>query len=231
MTRRLLLALVLAAGAVRAQASDTIPPPPPPPDDDAPGVEAPPPEALPPPQPPDPATVEQRLSQYGHWVDTPEYSRVWIPDGVRPDWQPYTDGRWVYTEWGWSFVPDVPWGAIVFHFGRWGFRADLGWFWVPGYVWAPAWVSWRYIDGYVCWAPFGPRGYVYPRRWPGWVVVPARYFGRPIVHHVLPRPQALAIVRAAKPVRSIAVAPARGHFYGPPHAWIRGAPRARGHRR
>jgi hypothetical protein len=47
----------------------------------------------------------------------------------------------------------------------------------------------------------------------------------------LPRPQALAIVRAARPVRSIAVAPARGNLYGPPHAWICGAPRARGHRR
>jgi hypothetical protein len=28
-----------------------------------------------------------------------------------------------------SFVSPVPWGAIVFHYGRWGFRAGLGWFW------------------------------------------------------------------------------------------------------
>ncbi|HEX4138962.1 MAG TPA: DUF6600 domain-containing protein, partial [Candidatus Methylacidiphilales bacterium] len=28
--------------------------------------------------------------------------------------------------------------------------------WVPGYTWAPAWVSWRYGDGYVGWAPLPP---------------------------------------------------------------------------
>jgi len=32
----------------------------------------------------------------------------------------------------------------------------LGWVWVPGYEWAPAWVSWRYGDEYVGWAPLPP---------------------------------------------------------------------------
>ncbi len=235
MTRKfgMILALALGAaglipGAARAQANDTLPPPPPPPDEDVPGADAepPPPEALPPPQPPDAATFEQKLSPYGRWVDTPEYSRVWVPN-VNPDWQPYTDGRWIYTQWGWSFVSDVPWGSIVFHYGRWGFRVGLGWFWVPGFVWAPAWVAWRIADGYVCWAPYGPRGFVYPRHWPGWVVMPVHYFGRPIAHHVIPRPQAALIVRAARPAPSVHLAPARGRFYGPPHAWVRGGRRRR----
>jgi hypothetical protein len=35
----------------------------------------------------------------------------------------------VLTDWGWSFVAGVPWG-LVFHYGRWGWGADLGWYWV-----------------------------------------------------------------------------------------------------
>ncbi|MDP4247434.1 MAG: hypothetical protein Q8932_16465, partial [Bacteroidota bacterium] len=32
-----------------------------------------------------------------------------------------------------------------------------GWIWVPGYEWAPAWVTWGEYDGNYCWAPIGPR--------------------------------------------------------------------------
>jgi hypothetical protein len=31
-----------------------------------------------------------------------------------------------------------------------------GWVWVPGYDWAPAWVSWRHADGFAGWAPLPP---------------------------------------------------------------------------
>ncbi len=31
------------------------------------------------------------------------------------------------------------------------------WIWVPGYEWAPAWVSWRSSDDYVGWAPLPPE--------------------------------------------------------------------------
>ena len=30
-------------------------------------------------------------------------------------------------------------------------------YWVPGYEWGPAWVSWRFGGGYVGWAPLPPR--------------------------------------------------------------------------
>src|SRR6266496_1683468 len=45
-------------------------------------------------------------------------------------------------------------------------RSDrYGWVWIPGTVWAPAWVTWTYNDNYVGWAPlppsivFGSSGY------------------------------------------------------------------------
>jgi hypothetical protein len=136
-------------------------------------------------------------------VDTPEYGLVWVPAGVGADWQPYSDGQWVDTSWGWSFVSPVPWGWAAFHYGRWGFGLGLGWFWVPGFVWSPAWVSWRYYPGYVCWSPFAPSGFAYGRHWHGWVVVPARHFTRPIFAARVPWNHAGPIVRAASPIRSV----------------------------
>ena len=33
---------------------------------------------------------------------------------------------------------------------------DCGWFWTPGTVWGPAWVTWRWSDLYFGWAPIPP---------------------------------------------------------------------------
>lgn len=192
-----LLAAVAVSRASFAQAD--FEPPPPPPDDEA---AAPTPQvAEPPPQAPDQRTFETQLSPYGRWIDTPEYGRVWQPAGVGPDWQPYADGQWVSTTYGWSFAAPVPWGWAAYHYGRWGWRAGFGWFWVPGYAWAPAWVSWRWVNGYACWSPLAPRGFVYGRHWPGWVVVPHAHFTAPIRRWAVPRAQVSVIVRSARPVR------------------------------
>jgi hypothetical protein len=204
-------------GSAAPQQGPDTEPPPPPPDEEPQADEEPPPEALPPQNPPDLSTFETQLAPYGRWVDTPEYGRVWVPNATqRADWQPYTDGHWVYTAWGWSFVSDVPWGWAPFHYGRWGWAPTLGWFWVAGTVWAPAWVSWRHTDGHVAWSPFAPSGYRYGRRWPGWVAVPSAHFTHPIQREVIPRAHAVPIVRNARPAPSIQHAPERGHIYGPP---------------
>ena len=36
------------------------------------------------------------------------------------------------------------------------YTEDYGWVWVPGTVWSPAWVQYRYGDPYVGWAPLPP---------------------------------------------------------------------------
>lgn len=229
-TRRhaLMLAALLAGGPfaflfARAAGAQTYEaealPPPPPPDQDE-GI--PPADALPPAQTPDEYAFEQGLSPYGRWVDTPEYGRVWVPSGTGPDWQPYADGRWVDTEWGWSFASTVPWGWATYHYGRWGFGLGVGWFWVPGFVWAPAWVSWRYSPGFVCWAPFAPAGFVFGRHWPGWVVVPGTHFTHPIPRFRVPPARSAPMVRAANPVAAIASRHAQGIFRGGGSSWGRG---------
>jgi hypothetical protein len=101
------------------------------------------------------------LDPYGTWSDDPNYGTVWVPSPsiVGPDFTPYVSaGHWVYdTDYVW--VSDYDWGWAPFHYGRWVYSPGFGWEWVPGRVYAGAWVSWRYgVDdwAYVGWAPLAP---------------------------------------------------------------------------
>jgi len=94
------------------------------------------------------------LAPYGTWSEMAPYGHVWRPSSIYSGWRPYTTGSWAYTDFGWTYVSDDPWGWATYHYGRWGYDGD--WYWVPGDTWAPAWVSWRYGDGFVGWAPLPP---------------------------------------------------------------------------
>ncbi len=105
-----------------------------------------------------------QLNAYGTWTTLPELGTVWIPAiaSADPFWRPYmTGGHWTYTDAGWFWQSDYPWGDIAFHYGRWVKDARTGgvWAWVPGYNWAPSWVAWRYdeADGVCGWAPLPPE--------------------------------------------------------------------------
>jgi uncharacterized protein YraI len=125
-----------------------------------------------------------RLAPHGAWTWT-QGQYVWVPTGVDAAWRPYTRGRWIYTDYGWTWDSYEPFGWATYHYGRWGFSSRIGWFWVPGNRWGPAWVSWRQSDDYLAWAPLPP---VYDRggisisvsfgNIPGyyWSVVPSLYF-------------------------------------------------------
>ena len=101
----------------------------------------------------------QSLAPYGAWLDTAAYGPVWRPNAALrdPGWRPYTLGRWAYTDEGWAWVSDEPFGWAVYHYGRWTRLIDAGWVWVPGEQWAPAWVAFRNSDQYVGWAPLPPE--------------------------------------------------------------------------
>ena len=124
------------------------------------------------------------MRSYGVWIDS-EYGRVWRPTRVEPGWQPYLFGHWAWTNAGWAWISDEPFGWATYHYGRWAVLDDGSWVWLPGRVWAPAWVAWRYDDGYAAWCPLGPRSIVYeqPRRW---VVVDERHFLDPVHTYVVP---------------------------------------------
>lgn len=117
--------------------------------------------APPPPVGPPPVPTfdyfQAHLAPYGQWVDVPGIGAAWIPAEANvPGWRPYMDaGHWEYTDDGWYWQSDYPWGDIGFHYGRWVVNDFTGgrWAWVPGYDWAPSWVSWREGDGGMGWAP------------------------------------------------------------------------------
>jgi hypothetical protein len=142
---------------------------------------------------PEPVVVEYEhdLNPYGHWVGT-DYGRCWVPNDRPRDWQPYTVGHWEDTDRGWCWVsegPETDWGLVTYHYGRWFLDPANGWVWVPGTVWAPAWVAWREGDGYCAWTPLPPQcgegvnvntviidRYCPPTRY---VYCDERYFGEP----------------------------------------------------
>jgi hypothetical protein len=130
------------------------------------------------------------LGPYGQWVDYPTYGYVWIPS-AGSDFAPYfSNGHWILTDYGWTWVSDYPWGWAAFHYGRWDYDDSYGWFWVPDNEWGPSWVNWRRADGYYGWSPMRPgisvsvsfgSGYIVPND--RWRFVRDRDFSRTDINH------------------------------------------------
>lgn len=100
------------------------------------------------------------LESMGDWLQVEPYGYAWQPrEAGDPDWRPYTDGTWVYTDSGWTWKSNERFGWATYHFGRWTRLRGTGWVWVPGTEWAPAWVSWRHGGDYVGWAPLPPEAH------------------------------------------------------------------------
>lgn len=95
------------------------------------------------------------LDGSGHWVHSDEYGWVWQPNGVAEDWRPYYRGRWAPYSGGMTWISDEPWAYVAYHHGRWHWSLGVGWFWIPGVNYSPAWVAWNYTPGYYGWAPLG----------------------------------------------------------------------------
>jgi hypothetical protein len=105
------------------------------------------------------STFYRKLDPYGVWRETSSYGYVWQPREAERSrsWRPYTNGRWIYTDAGWTWISEEPFGWATYHYGRWTRLRNIGWVWVPGDEWAPAWVSWRKSNDYVGWAPLPPE--------------------------------------------------------------------------
>ena len=128
------------------------------------------------------------LNPYGQWVDYPQYGYIWIPDAGSNFFPYVSDGRWIFTDFGWTWLSDYDWGWAPFHYGRWDYDNYYGWFWVPGEEWGPAWVIWRRANGYYGWAPMRPGLNVRSAMLGGtrdverWSFISERDFGRDDIH-------------------------------------------------
>src|SRR5258705_5771739 len=98
----------------------------------------------------------------GNWIDVEGYGYGWQPDVAvsDPNWRPYADGYWAYTDYGWTWISYEDFGLATYHYGRWARLTDYGWVWIPGsdLDWGPGWVSWRTGGDHIGWAPLPPRG-------------------------------------------------------------------------
>ncbi len=157
----------------------------------------------------------ESLGPYGYWVNVPPYGYVWEPGQVGPGWMPYVDGYWAWTDDGWTWTSYEPWGWATYHYGSWAFVNEYGWVWVPGTVWAPAWVVWYSGPGYIGWAPRPPvyEGSIPPQHC---IFVRSGQFLNPHINNVVLRPSMnFFIMRRARPITVVRTI--RGHpFYRGP---------------
>ena len=99
----------------------------------------------------------EELSPHGRWIDVDDFGYSWQPRvASNRGWRPYVDGSWVWTDYGWTWNSNEPFGWATYHYGRWANLNRVGWVWVPDQQWAPAWVSWRQSNDHVGWAPLPP---------------------------------------------------------------------------
>ena len=95
---------------------------------------------------------------YGEWVWHSQFGYVWRPftNNYYPwgNWQPYYYGHWREVNGELFWVPDEPWGWVPYHLGVWTWHEKLGWVWIPGSAFAPAWVAWDFYFGYYSWRPW-----------------------------------------------------------------------------
>ena len=122
------------------------------------------------------------LGQYGMWVQVGDYGRCFRPADAGVGWRPYSNGHWEWTDAGWYWVSEQPWGWACYHYGQWTYDTGYGWVWVPGTEWAPSWVCWRVGDGYIGWAPLPPQGHSFARHADddAFVFVRADHFDQPV---------------------------------------------------
>ena len=176
----------------------------------------------------------------GNWIDAEGYGYGWQPDVVvrDPNWRPYSDGYWAYTDYGWTWISYEDFGWATYHYGRWANLADYGWVWFPGedLDWGPAWVSWRTGGDYIGWAPLPPRGpgVVYEGQPIGGNVdvtfdigpeyynfCDVRFIGEPVLRdRIFPRVQNVTYITNTVNVTNITVQNNIVYNYGPDYAVV-----------
>ena len=95
------------------------------------------------------------FDDYGSWSYGSAYGTYCWRPRVPAGWTPYSLGYWRWTPAGMTWVSAEPWGWLPYHYGTWVYDVLLGWLWVPGAEYSPAWVYWDYTPEWVGWCPIG----------------------------------------------------------------------------
>ncbi len=82
------------------------------------------------------------------WGNWQRYLAAW------GNWQPYFYGDWSEYNGQLYWVPGEPWGWVPYHLGLWMWDKKSGWVWMPGSLFAPAWVDWAFWSDHYIWRPY-----------------------------------------------------------------------------
>lgn len=92
-------------------------------------------------------TALQLLNPWGNWSKI-DGKWAFTPSDHEA---PYTDGRWIYTEYGWYWKGTLPHSWVTEHYGYWKRGANKVWSWFPGPFWLPQIVEIRATTKYIGW--------------------------------------------------------------------------------
>ncbi|MBK9330923.1 MAG: hypothetical protein IPM96_00630 [Ignavibacteria bacterium] len=135
-----------------------------------------------------------------YYTEDGAYIFVWRPHGTYEGWNPYYNGSWFFSYYGWTWISNYSWGWGPYHYGRWYFSNFYGWIWMPGNVWAANWVTWRDCGSYYGWYPTCPRVYwrghgnrwhrnkLYTYKTQNWVIVQKSDFTKRIDEKIVEDP-------------------------------------------
>jgi hypothetical protein len=137
-------------------------------------------------------TFLQLLNPYGTW------SKIGGKWAFTPTdhGAPYTNGRWLYTEYGWYWKGNLPHSWATEHYGYWRRGDDNVWSWYPGPFWLPEIVEIRQTDKYIGWRSAevdDDGGYVEPpidryMKFDEWTFVRKQQFPNPITPSMVAPP-------------------------------------------
>ena len=171
---------------------------------------------------------EPAVGAFFVWKPSPGLTVGVAAGEQQPVYEPYTNGQWVYTSQGWYFKAASEPEEITHHYGRWAHSPSIGWVWVPGRVWSPAWVDWRENDDYVAWQPVPPGIYLAggelyepPVVEERYVIVEKRHFVQPVIYRYTYRPYEYGyVVKEWRRPRGVVMVEKRMVNYGPEYTVI-----------
>lgn len=98
-------------------------------------------------------TVINALQKQGEWINIEAGGYAFLPNETKEkSWAPYREGRWMYTDYGWTWSGTLASSWATDHYGYWA-KQNGHWTWAPGEHWLPASVEWLMSGKYIGWRP------------------------------------------------------------------------------
>lgn len=92
------------------------------------------------------------LDPHGQWKEVAPERWNYFPLSEKPV-RPYTQGQWIYTDFGWFWQGQAPYSWACDHYGVWQRSEEGVWSWWPDPYWHPHTVDFRRTPTHIGWRP------------------------------------------------------------------------------